>query len=537
MLRIFEKLYILIFFVFSSYCISNNRQFISYDWGKQFGYVNENGMIMWGQDWEASNLLFDGSWAIFPPMFGEEIENSFQSSKGTKVNEDSLETTSKINYHQGDYGLDKFSLIIDYIEKNRSIKLYGFKRSYFGNYNQYYANTLQPQQQSYSLAIKSFESNQNTGLSIGHFNTFSGFPDSTINGLFDNRITSINYFYQKVFDNISVKISTDQFLQRYLSDHYLSFYKKPRYLNRSLYEIEFSNLEERVPGAVGFKTNNRVTVLDSTVHINWGTLHSDFRFNSFIIYNQLIKYGDEIFYDYDLGYNKNMKFFSIFLSTKISHILLHPYYLHNHNSDNHNKFYKIIINKGVIEWMGLNSKITLNISHTTDQQKLFMESLAKKNQYSSILLTVFKKFNSSMNASLNYNIMDTKNYYSGGIGNHISLKIDSEFHLFENFMKVELESEIQHLFNRVNHSMINPVEMVPMIIFKNDYRQLKPVNLMNAALRAKVSTVLFEFQWINLSEIILSTLQAKKNNSILIHPSMPYLGRQIKFSINWEFQD
>ena len=538
MLRIFEKLYILIFFVCSSYCQSNNREFIFYDWGKQFGYVNENGMIRWGQDWEANNLLFDGSWAIFPPMFGEEIENSFQISPGIKVNADSIKTTSKINYHQGDYGLDKFSLIIDYIEENRSIKLRGFKRSYFGNNNQYYANTLQPQQQSYTLAITSFEDNQNTGLSIGHFNTFSGLPDSTINGLFDNRITSLNYFYQKVFDNISIKISTDQFLQRYLSNHNLSFYKKSRYLNRSAYEIEFSNLEERVPiSSVSFKSNNRVTVLDSTVHIDWVTLHSDFRFKPFIIYNQLIKYGDEIFHDYDLVYNRHMTFFNIFLSRKISHILLHPYYLHKQNSDNHNKFYKIIINKGVAEWMGVNSRIALDISYTTDQQKLAMESLEKKNQYSSIMLTVSKKFNSTMNASLNYNIMDTENYYSGGIGNHISLKIESKFQLFENFMKVELDTEIRHLFNRVNHSMINPVEMVPMIIFKNDYRQLKPVNLMNAALRAKVSTVLFEFQWINLSEIILSTLQAKKNNSILIHPSMPYLGRQIKFSINWEFRD
>tara|TARA_B100000941_G_scaffold242717_1_gene186579 strand:- start:43 stop:504 length:462 start_codon:yes stop_codon:yes gene_type:complete len=153
------------------------------------------------------------------------------------------------------------------------------------------------------------------------------------------------------------------------------------------------------------------------------------------------------------------------------------------------------------------------------------------------MLTVFKKFNSNMNASIDYNIMNTKNYYSGGIGNHISLKIESEFQLFENFMKVELETEIKHLFNRVNHSMINPIEMVPMIIFKNDYRELKPVNLMNAALRARVSTVLFEFQWINISEIILSSLQAKTDNYILIHPNMPYLGRQIKFSINWEFQD
>ena len=155
MFRSFEKLYFLIFFVCIGYCFSNNKQFLSYDWANQFGYVNENGMVVWGKDWKSNNLLFDGSWAIFPPMFGEEIENSFQSSPGAKVNAESIKTTSKINYHQGDYGLDKFSLSIDYIEKNRSIKLYGFKRTYYGNYNQYYANTLQPQQQSYTLSINS----------------------------------------------------------------------------------------------------------------------------------------------------------------------------------------------------------------------------------------------------------------------------------------------------------------------------------------------------------------------------------------------
>ena len=226
------------FFGCSSFCLPDIKQSISYDWGNQFGYVNENGMIMWGKDWESNNLLFDGSWAIFPLMFGEKIEESFQNSLSNEISLDSLETVSKINYQQGDYGLDKFSIKINYAEKNRNIKLNGFKRSYFGNYNQYYANNPQPQQQSYTLAIKSFEVNQNTGLSIGHFNTFSGFPDSTINGLFDNRITSLNYFYHKIFDNISMKVSTDQFLQRFKSNHNLSFYNKSRYLNRSVYEIE-----------------------------------------------------------------------------------------------------------------------------------------------------------------------------------------------------------------------------------------------------------------------------------------------------------
>ena len=153
------------------------------------------------------------------------------------------------------------------------------------------------------------------------------------------------------------------------------------------------------------------------------------------------------------------------------------------------------------------------------------------------MLTVFKKVNSTMDASLNYNIMDTKNYYSGGVGNQISLKVESKFNLFDNFMRVEIDSEFKRLFNRVNHSNINPVEMVPMLIIKHDPRQLEPVNLMNAALRAKVSTVLFEFQWINVSEIIQSSLQANKDNVISIHPYMPYLGGQINFSINWEFQN
>ena len=131
-------------------------------------------MVMWGKDWEANNLFFDGSWAIFPSMFGENIEENFQSNSKSDVDTNSFETNSEINYVQGDYGYDKFSFLIDYIDKNKNLQLHGFKRSYFGNYNQYYANTLQPQQQSYTLAINSDKVNQSTALTIGHFNTYSG---------------------------------------------------------------------------------------------------------------------------------------------------------------------------------------------------------------------------------------------------------------------------------------------------------------------------------------------------------------------------
>ena len=190
---------VLSFLVFSFYNVvfTSSIQYVPFDLGYQFGFLNQNGRIMWGEDWESNNLFFDGSWAIFPPMYGEKIEEGFQNDSNNEISLDSSEVVSNVEYQQGDYGLDKFSIEIDYIEKNRTLELFGFKRSYVGNFNQYYSNTPQPQQQSYALSLKSFNTDLNTGLTVGHFNTLSGFPDLEQNGLFDNRITSLNYFLVK----------------------------------------------------------------------------------------------------------------------------------------------------------------------------------------------------------------------------------------------------------------------------------------------------------------------------------------------------
>ena len=52
-------------------------------------------------------------------------------------------------------------------------------------------------------------------------------------------------------------------------------------------------------------------------------------------------------------------------------------------------------------------------------------------------------------------------------------------------MKIELDSEFKHFFNRVNYSIINPVEMVPMIINENDHGLLLPINLINSSLEQR----------------------------------------------------
>ena len=532
-----KRLISFIVFVFSNVVLSSSIQYVPFDFGSQFGYLSYDGMIMWGKDWKSNNLLFDGTWAIFPPMYGARIEEGLYNDLTNEIALDSSEVVSNIEYQQGDYGLDKFSIEVDYIKKNRYLELFGFKRTYAGNINQYYSNTLQPQQQSYLMTLESFDNDINTGLTVGHFNTFSGFPDSVTNGLFDNRITSLNYFWERALGSSFIELEMDQFLQRYKAIHQLSAYNNPRFLNRSVYKAEFTSSINQILILLGISKNDKTTILDSREHIGWINYYSNLKWSNLNLFTSVIKDENQFLYDYSLIFKKNFKLLNITLSNTARSIPIHPYYFHNTEFFQKSNFYKKYSNHGSIIWTDLNNKLSLIVSLVEDKQKFDMQSLSMQNKYSNINFTYTRKINSSLNASIHYNVMDTKNYYSGGIGNEIGLKFQSDFSLFNNFMGIELDSEIKYFFNRVNYSMINPVEMVPMIINENDHGALLPIHLINSALRARVSTVMFEFSWTNLSEIILSSIQTDKNNFFSFHPSMPDMGRQIDFSINWKFQD
>ena len=67
----------LVIILFISFGLSQQIQFIPFDWGGQFGYVNKDGLIMWNQDWQSCRLLFDGTWSVYPKMYGDEIEEGF----------------------------------------------------------------------------------------------------------------------------------------------------------------------------------------------------------------------------------------------------------------------------------------------------------------------------------------------------------------------------------------------------------------------------------------------------------------------------
>ena len=73
----------------------------------------------------------------------------------------------------------------------------------------------------------------NGGVTIGHFNSFSGLFDDN-NGVMDNRVNSINLHYKFSINNINFSTNMDLFMQRFNLLHYKSIFDKVRYLGREI---------------------------------------------------------------------------------------------------------------------------------------------------------------------------------------------------------------------------------------------------------------------------------------------------------------
>mgnify|MGYP006222811967 FL=1 len=119
-----------------SLLFSKNIETLPFDWGGQFGYFNNHGAIFWNTDWRSNRLLFDGTWAIYPTMFGHEIEEGFNLDHSLQIKD--LDTTgvkSNFKYDQGDYLLDRFDFTLSYGLRDRQAKLHAFKRTYAGSIN------------------------------------------------------------------------------------------------------------------------------------------------------------------------------------------------------------------------------------------------------------------------------------------------------------------------------------------------------------------------------------------------------------------
>ncbi|MAU58962.1 MAG: hypothetical protein CMC33_04815 [Flavobacteriaceae bacterium] len=136
--------------------------------------------------------------------------------------------------------------------------------------------------------------------------------------MFDNRITSLNYFWKKLLGPFSFEVSMDQFMQRYKSIHSLSFYENPRFLNRSVYKAELTSSINQIPILLGFSKNDRATILDSTVHIGWVNFYSNLKWSNLNLSTSVTKDEHQFLYDYNLIFEKKIKSLNITLSNTLN---------------------------------------------------------------------------------------------------------------------------------------------------------------------------------------------------------------------------
>lgn len=528
------KKVVITFFV--SFGLSQQIQFIPFDWSGQFGYVNKNGVIMWNQDWQSGRLLFDGTWSVYPKMYGNEIEEGFLSQSPDTSNFDSSLVSSYFKYDQGDYSLDRFSLGTNYTGNRRQVHFHAFKRSYYGAYGQYNNQSNQPIQQSYLGSYESQKGKEHAGISVGHFNTYSGIADSTARGLIDNRITAINTFWNQSFGQFNSKVNFDQFMQRYVINHTLSSYIGSRHLTRSRI---IGELYWKDNFTIGAEKNMRSTRMDTLIIADWNRLYIKSQLSLFDIDLGVTSLNDSSYIDYNIGMNYQLKSFLINVGIEQLVKPIHPYYLFQNYSENIDLISITSNYHAGIDWDGELSNASIIFSHLTDNNDYWKinipESATFKAEHSQLNINYQTSLIPFIDLEINYATRNKGNIYGGGIGSFLNYNIKSRLSLFDGFMLVDLKLGVDRYFNRLNSSIIDPIEMVPMTIYTED--ELNDISLINGTITAYISTFTIKYEWLNITEMILAYIGSDEDNYFEIHPEMPLLGRQTSLSVEWDFLD
>ena len=522
-----------------SFLFSKNIEVMPFDWGGQFGYVNNHGAILWNTDWRSNRLLFDGTWAIYPTMFGSEVEESFNLDYSSQIKD--LDTTgikSNFKYDQGDYLLDRFDFTLSYGLKNRQAKIHGFKRTYAGNINQYSNGTLQPQQQSYIFEYQSIKNKDHSGYSLGHFNTFSGFPDSLEGSLFDNRITSSNFFWNRGGNKVNTKLEIDYFLQRYKANHSSAKEVHTRYLSRNKYKLELNTTLNKYEGYLTFIKNIRSIKSEAFYFNEWDKIF--FKFGQALTNATVgVTYLNEEYYlERALTIGKKISLAKINFYYNLEHKPIHPYYsiFHPNLKDDITELESI---SGLLILNFKENSFNTKISRIEDKTQILDEIVQDSMNFHNFYYKTDFIFKTNMipffSTEINYVIQGQEGLYSPAFGELLGLKLGSSFKLFDKNMIIDFNGELKHYRKRKTRSNFNFIEMVP--ILNKDIKIQEPINMFNASITARVSKLSVSYEWYNITQLVFGSISSVQNNYFELQPDMPVLGRQINLNISWAFQD
>ena len=534
---------IILFLMALSLLPAKDAELIGYDWSGHFGYVNCQGSLMWNRDWYSGPYFFDGTWANNPGLMGSEIKDGFLHGHEDTVHYDSSVVASYFDYIQGDYLQDEFSTAVDYSSNGRHIRLHGFKRSFAGKYNQYTPpNTLpQPIHQTYTIQYQSKKELEKIDAAVGHFNTYSGLPDTVDKALYNSRITSSNVSWEKQKGALSARIDANHFLQRLKSDYsytdsldgFEESFKKVRYLTRSKYSGELQwQKGERLNLFSRMELHSRSVRLDTMRNERWQQWLLGAEYGNFHASGGLVFAEEENKLLWDFSFHLERNNYTVRSFYEQIPAPTHPFFKNPGiltSTSLASAFGKIKTGRWDISvWANRTGYVSnhgagaMGVAYPENETNLSLGTELDIRLVRSIGLI------------LGYVHQDGKSLISDGVKQRLKITGKGNFRLFEGVMNLKTNVEVHGWLNRQPAGFLLPVEAVPVSF---EYNSLKDLWFVKATVTAVVSSFTLSYTWHNLSEIILNASGSDRGNTLDMHPLMPEMGRQASMTISWHFLD
>ena len=435
--------------------------------------------------------------------------------------------TQRFIYKIGDFSLDEFSFNFEKSGENENFNLYAFKRSFTGFDNQYYNSSLQPIQQSYISSISSRKENSSIKINLGHFNTFSNFPDGIFKSNYRQIITTINFHFQHDYRKFNFILSLDNFLQKLRSNHSLSITTKNRYLSRSLLQgkIIFPNIYGW-GNTLSFLQNKRSVKSENISLQNWNSILVNTNHKNFDFYLEYGSMNKKLLLSYGLNVYKEIPGLLFKISFSENSKPFHPYY-HFVNDVTKNQ----LVEKNKSKIFTLDYSRGKSLFHLRFSLINGLNPFWNDNEESrTIFMKINNRISSNLNFSLFYNYEGSITYMTGGLDDWYGMDISYRVYLFKNNMSINFTTNLKNYISRNSNVYFNPIEMVP--INSISYDVIGEMSIVNFGIRMNISTFTFEYNWINLLELLN---KSEELNKVTFNPKMPYNGWQKQISIVWHF--
>lgn len=530
--------------IYISVLSASELESVGYDWCDHFGYVNRNGSLMWNRDWYSGSYFFDGTWSNNPGLMGPEIKDGFFYQSIDTIQYDSSIVKSYFDYTQGDYLQDEFSAVLNYIGNDSKIGINGFKRSFAGRFNQYTPPNRFPEpiHQTYTLQYKFKKDLEEIDVAVGHFNTYSGLPDTMGKSLYNSRITTNNITWKKSFRSYSAEIIGNNFLQRMISDYrypdslsnFFESYKNLRYLTRSQYSGVLKwKKSENLDLFSSIVLHSRSVRMDALRNEHWQQLLIGIKANNFYLSGGLVNtlLERKPLINISFFFNSNDFFTKLYFERQP--LPIHPFF----------KSPGLLTSNSLIGITGKINKEHWILSVTANHVNYVSNLAIDKTED----IYPNNESNLSFSSELDILLIDSfhlmfgfigqqgKSLISDGVKRKLKLAGRWDFKIFKGIMNLETDLELNGWFGREQAGFILPVEAVPASLNYNSLSE--NIWFINASIRAVVSSFTISYTWNNLSEIILNASGSKRENSIKIHPLMPVLGHQSSMTVTWKFLD